>query len=253
MSMSVRCEGCGLEYAGARGAAGLFARPRNALRGPLPADARRGARFHRAARGAARPETRRTATADPHPRRVPRATAASRPTSSRHFMIPLVSAVWSCAPDTALRYPARYLFPFLDHHGHALRQRLARVADGDRRLAHATSSGSPSSSPPSAPPPRSARSRRHRDGRRVTATTATTACYDAVVVATHPDQALRLLADPTADERAVLGAFRYSRNQTVLHTDTSVLPRAPRRPRVLELPDAGLPRRRRRPCGSATT
>jgi predicted NAD/FAD-binding protein len=48
---------------------------------------------------------------------------------------------------------------------------------------------------------------------------------DRVVLATHPDQALALLTGPTAAERAVLGAFRYSRNDTVLHTDATVLPR----------------------------
>ena len=52
--------------------------------------------------------------------------------------------------------------------------------------------------------------------------------FDGVVVATHPDQALRLIADPTRAERDVLGAFRYSRNDTVLHTDASVLPASPR-------------------------
>ncbi|MDQ3114175.1 MAG: amine oxidase, partial [Actinomycetota bacterium] len=49
---------------------------------------------------------------------------------------------------------------------------------------------------------------------------------DRVVIATHPDQALQLLADPTPAERAVLGAFSYSPNSTVLHTDSSILPRA---------------------------
>jgi predicted NAD/FAD-binding protein len=48
--------------------------------------------------------------------------------------------------------------------------------------------------------------------------------FDAVVIATHPDQALRLLADPTPAEREVLGTFRYSRNETVLHTDDAILP-----------------------------
>ena len=47
------------------------------------------------------------------------------------------------------------------------------------------------------------------------------------VVATHPDEALRLLAVPTDAEREVLGAFRYTSSQVVLHTDTAVLPRAP--------------------------
>jgi predicted NAD/FAD-binding protein len=43
-------------------------------------------------------------------------------------------------------------------------------------------------------------------------------------VATHPDQALRLLAEPTRSERETLGAFRHSRNETVLRTDGSALP-----------------------------
>jgi predicted NAD/FAD-binding protein len=51
---------------------------------------------------------------------------------------------------------------------------------------------------------------------------------DAVVIATHPDQALRLLGDPTPAEREVLGAFAYSRNPTVLHRDASLLPSAPK-------------------------
>jgi uncharacterized protein len=48
--------------------------------------------------------------------------------------------------------------------------------------------------------------------------------FDAVVIATHPDQALALLADPTPDEQAVLGAFRYSTSRAVLHTDPRPLP-----------------------------
>jgi predicted NAD/FAD-binding protein len=51
--------------------------------------------------------------------------------------------------------------------------------------------------------------------------------FDAAVVATHPDQALRLLAAPTAMEQRVLGAIPYSTNDTVLHTDTAPLPRTP--------------------------
>lgn len=61
----------------------------------------------------------------------------------------------------------------------------------------------------------------------ITTADAAPAAYDAVVVAVHADQALALLADPTEAERSVLGAFGYSRNRTVLHTDDSVLPRAP--------------------------
>ena len=50
--------------------------------------------------------------------------------------------------------------------------------------------------------------------------------FDKVVIATHADQALALLADPTPDERRVLSAFGYSHNMTVLHRDASLLPEA---------------------------
>jgi len=49
--------------------------------------------------------------------------------------------------------------------------------------------------------------------------------FDDVVVATHADQALALLADPSADERRLLGAFRYSTNEAVLHSDPGLMPR----------------------------
>ena len=50
--------------------------------------------------------------------------------------------------------------------------------------------------------------------------------FDRIVIAAHADRALRLLADPSPDERRLLGAFRYSRNRAVLHADREALPRA---------------------------
>ncbi len=49
--------------------------------------------------------------------------------------------------------------------------------------------------------------------------------FDHVVIAAHADQALAMLADPTADERRLLGAFRYSRNTAILHRDEALMPR----------------------------
>ena len=66
---------------------------------------------------------------------------------------------------------------------------------------------------------------RHSDDVIVLADDGTTRQYDKVVVATHGDQALRLLADPSLAEQRVLGAFTYTQNETVLHTDASLLPR----------------------------
>ncbi len=49
--------------------------------------------------------------------------------------------------------------------------------------------------------------------------------FDAVVIAAHADQALKMLATPSEAERRLLGAFRYARNEAVLHTDASLMPR----------------------------
>jgi predicted NAD/FAD-binding protein len=49
--------------------------------------------------------------------------------------------------------------------------------------------------------------------------------YDQVIMASHGDQTLALLADASPEERAVLGAFRYQKNRAVLHRDQSLMPR----------------------------
>ena len=112
MSMSVRCDGCGLEYAGARGLAGLFATPRSVTRGRYLRLLTEVPRFHRLARA----ELDNAGSEGRTLGEFVGATAFSDYFVT-HFLTPLVSAVWSCDPTTALRYPARYLFAFLHHHG----------------------------------------------------------------------------------------------------------------------------------------
>ncbi|MGW5293793.1 NAD(P)/FAD-dependent oxidoreductase [Streptomyces bacillaris] len=222
MSMSVRCEGCGLEYAGARGVAGLLAQPRSALRGPYLRMLAEVPRFHRAARALLElPEGPATEmTLGEFTRR-----GRFSPYFHAHFLTPVVSAVWSCDPVTALRYPARYLFRFLAHHG--------MLTVGGSPVWRTVTGGSRTyvervvkqlTAVHTATPVRAVT--RHADGVELTTEDGTTTPYDSVVIATHPDQALRLLADPTDAERAALGAFTYSRNPTLLHTDTALLPRS---------------------------
>ncbi|MCH0542112.1 FAD-dependent oxidoreductase [Streptomyces sp. MUM 203J] len=220
MSMSVRCDGCGLEYAGARGPAGLFSGP-GTLRTPYLRMLAEVPLFHRAARRVLRSGSR------PDTYTLGRFLADGGFSAYfvAHFVGPLVSAVWSCPGETAMSYPARYLFRFLDHHGLLSvsgSPRWRTVAGGsatyvDRaaeRLADVRL-GTPVRGV-----------RRFSDRVRLVTADGDTEEFASVVVAVHPDQALRMLSDPTPEERDVLGAFRYSRNPAVLHTDTSMLPRS---------------------------
>ena len=143
-----------------------------------------------------------------------------------HFLTPITSAVWSTAADRILEFPIDYLLRFLDHHGligygRALRWRTVRggsMAYVDRIVA-ALPVGAVRTGDPVVDVA--------RDGAGVTIRTANgwTGRFDAVVLATHADDALALLGDADSQERATLGAFEYSTNQVVLHTDTRLLPR----------------------------
>ncbi|AWN31577.1 FAD-dependent oxidoreductase [Streptomyces sp. NEAU-S7GS2] len=220
MSMSVRCEGCGLEYAGARGPAGLFAQPRSALRGRYLRMLTEIRAFHRAARTTLATDRGDTLTLGRFLTRC----GFSRYFVT-HFVTPLVSAVWSCAPTTAMQYPAVYLFRFLEHHG------LLSVGGSPRwktvtggSVEYVSRVGKQLTTVHTGTPVRTVH--RAPDRARIVTGDGTERTYDAVVVAVHPDQALRILADPTGDERQILSAFPYSRNTTVLHGDTALLPRA---------------------------
>ena len=217
MSMSVRCDGCGLEYAGARRLAGLFAQPRNAANPRFLRMLGEILRFHRHARRLlAEPDTGDTTLG------AFLAIGGYSRYFVEHFVLPVVSAVWSADRETAKHYPARYLFTFLDHHGLLAiggSPTWRTVVGGSRSYVELAAKnltalhlGSPVRTVV-----------RHAAGVEVRDAGDGRYDVDHVVVATHPDQALALL-EPTPDEARVLGAFRYSRNETVLHRDPRVLP-----------------------------
>jgi predicted NAD/FAD-binding protein/DUF1365 family protein len=223
MSMSIRDDASGLEWAGALGRRGIFPTRANLAR---PAYLRMLAeipRFHRQARAVVA-ATELDPAEDVTLREFLEAGGFS-PYFRRHFMEPLVAAVWSCDPELSLDYPARYLFAFLEHHGMlsifgsptwrtvsgGSRTYVERVAAGLDEVLTGTKVTSVLETP---------------TGVEVTDGNGRVATYDAVVVATHPGHALAMLADPTPAQREVLGAMPYSPNTALLHTDTSLLPRA---------------------------
>ncbi len=147
------------------------------------------------------------------------------PEIREQFVIPLAAALWSLAPDLCGAFPAETFLRFLDQHGmlRAIRPLAWRtIVGGSQRYVDALIAQLPPSTLHLSTPV----SRVARDARGVTLVTSSGAHrFDRVIVATHADTALSLLDAPTDEERAALGAFRYSPNRTVLHRDASFLPR----------------------------
>lgn len=213
MSFSVACAGCGLEYSGRR----PFAQPRNAAR---PGHLRLVWEIGRWLRTAQSDDESQTLAAYLDEQRY-------SPRFRRHFLVPLTSALWSTPPARALDFPAAYAIDFFRNHGMLGfgRFRWRTVTGGSRAYVERlqTILG------PRLHLGAGVRSlARTADGVRLRLADGGAQTFDQVVVATHADQALRLLEDPSDDERRVLGRFDYAVNEAVLHTDASFLPRTRR-------------------------
>ena len=221
MSMSVTCAGCGLSYAGARGASGLFAQRRRLLDPRYLRMLAEVPRFHRAAR----------AVLADGPTDLTWGEFLARGRYSRyfvqHFAVPLIACVWSSGDDDALAYPAQHLFRFLENHGMLTvggSPTWRTVVGGSRtyvdRLAARLDDVRAGSAVVAV--------ERDEDGVTVRTADGAAARFDQVVLATHADDALAILVDASPEEKADLAAVGYSENHTWLHRDGSVLPAEPR-------------------------
>jgi predicted NAD/FAD-binding protein len=219
MSFAVSLDGGALEYSGS-GLAGLFGQRANMLRPRFWSMLRDILRFYREA-----PHDPRLA-GDEHITLGEYLRASGYGAAFRDdHLLPMAGAIWSASASEMLAYPAAAFVRF--HANHGLLQVTGRpvwrtVTGGSRnyvsrlikpfadriRLDSAVR-----------------RVERFDGGVAVTDSKGRTERYDHIVMATHADQALAALADPSARERELLGAFRYSRNLAVLHTDESFMPR----------------------------
>ena len=204
MSFSVACDRHGLEYSGSRPPLhAADARDR-----PLPAPRAAGLSTTRAARSGASPAT--------SPRRATR--RGSGTTSSSR------SAPRSGRPLPARRSTSRSSTPSASSPTTA--SSASGASAGGRSPAAARPTCGPSRSGcASTSRPRIRSIRRLDGGVELRLAGDELRRFDGVVVATHADQALRLLEDPSEDERRLLGAFGTTENDTVLHTDERFLPR----------------------------
>jgi predicted NAD/FAD-binding protein len=141
------------------------------------------------------------------------------------LIVPQVSAVWSADPRSLWSFPARFLAEFFANHGmlgFGDRPSWRTISGGSARYVEALT----------APFAHRIRLRapvstieRDEDHVLVTVKGAAAMRFDHVVVATHSDQALALLRDPSPREYEILKSIPYQANEAILHTDARLLPR----------------------------
>ncbi|MBN8527200.1 MAG: FAD-dependent oxidoreductase [Planctomycetes bacterium] len=217
MSLAVRSETTGVEWNG-HDIAGLFAQRRNLL---SPSHHRMWwdiLRFNRLSRG----------WLEADPALSVREALAPHGFGERfrsHYLEPMCAAIWSMPYGGLDGFPMRFLARFLDNHG------MNTV--NDRPLWYTVAGGSatyveailrPLSGRVHVRSPVRRVTRRPQGGVSV-ATDAGSEDFDEAIIAAHSDQALAMIAEPDAAERAVLGAIPYQPNTAVLHSDVSALPR----------------------------
>jgi uncharacterized protein len=217
MSFSVKCEQSGLEYNGTS-LNTLFAQRRNLLRPTFYRMLRDILRFHREAVAALAHGDQQVTLGE--------YLVAGRYSREfiEHYIVPMGAAIWSADPAYLWRFPARFFIQFFHNHG---------MLSVNRRPQWRTiSRGAQQYIEPLTRPYRNRirlrcpvhSVRRHPDRVEVKSHSGETVSFDQVVVATHSDQALALLADPSVNEHEILDALPYQENEAVLHTDASLLP-----------------------------
>lgn len=138
-------------------------------------------------------------------------------------LLPMAAAIWSSPAHTLMDYPAEAFIRFFGNHGLMKlvgRPQWRTVVGGSRvyveQMARAIADIRLDRGVTAI--------RRTDQGVMIHDSEGGVERFDHVVVGAHADQALGMLAEPTDREREVLGAFRYSRNHTVLHTDSGLMP-----------------------------
>ena len=150
---------------------------------------------------------------------------------AEHYILPMGAAIWSTSLNEMKAFELKFFIQFFYHHG------LLNISD--RPQWHVVAGGSKSYvdailsrlNKPILTQSDIQSVTRHHDHVSIQLASKTpngseqTLTFDEVIFACHSDQALALLGDATEDESAVLGSIPYSRNEVVLHTDTSLLPK----------------------------
>lgn len=217
MSFSVRCESTGLEYNG-KSLNGLFIQRSNLLRPSFYRMVRDIFRFYRDARRLLTPGDEGLTIGE-----FIRRNEYSAEFVEKH-LVPIGASIWSAEPAAFEQFPARFLARFFDNHG--MLQMSGRpnwrvIRGGSSRYIQPLTAAFRDKIRLNT----AIRSvRRRPDHVEVQPAAGQPERFDRVILATHSDQALKLLEDATPDEREILAAIPYQRNTVTLHTDDRMLP-----------------------------
>jgi predicted NAD/FAD-binding protein len=225
MTFSVRNERSGLEYGGG-GLQRIFAQRRNAVRPRFLRMLLEIRRFYREAGELLEGDDDLTLQEYVDNR------GYSRDFVEDH-LVPFGAAIWSASAQDMRRFPARFFVQFFANHGFLrLRKPEWRVIEGGSRQYLTPLTAPFADRIRLSTPVQQIRRRPAADGTTAGVDVALASggveSFDDVVLATHTDQALALLADPSRDECEVLSAMGYQENHVVLHSDISRLPQARR-------------------------
>ena len=143
-----------------------------------------------------------------------------------YFIIPMGAAIWSTPANKVLDMPAYFFIKFFYNHGMLEiinRPKWWVIKDGSSAYIKKIIKGFESKINLSSPIKTVSR---FDNGIEIeTANSEKSLMFDAVVFATHSDQALAMLTDPTEREKDILSSIPYQKNEVLLHTDSSVLPK----------------------------
>lgn len=141
----------------------------------------------------------------------------------RLYLVPMSASIWSITPGGALDFPAATLVRFFHNHGFlgvSTHHPWFTVDGGSREYVRRILAELPRTRASSAV----ASVESSADGVKVLTQDGATHAFDRVILAAHADESLALLAQPTPLQRKLLSAFRYQANETLLHTDATVMP-----------------------------
>jgi predicted NAD/FAD-binding protein len=217
MSFSVRHEGLDVEYNG-MGLNRVFAQRRNLLRPRYLQLLAQIMKFFRVANAALHDEDLESMTLGEFVRRH-----RLSEDFLRLYLVPMSASIWSITPGGVLDFPAATLVKFFHNHGFlgvTTHHPWFTVDGGSREYVKRMLADLPGARADVSV----SAVETEADGVVVRTRDGGVAKFDRVILAAHADESLAMLARPTALQEKLLSAFRYQANETVLHTDTTVMP-----------------------------